>query len=409
MALARAVSKAALAASLVAASQALDQSLASCKLVAAAFRNTCAHGDYDTPAASVSSMASEAFACEGKPRCIPDGVVSGSTCTWERRLCVTCRVDDGVTKIRVQTNNLPPHCVTSTSIKAQSFDYEVDFNPKETHGTWKKTLNSQYQLNNAVCPISKQYDAEDLGVEELGEDTQESSNAMGIAVNGVAFQFANQIREDPCYPITESNEQPLDVCLGHNQRDSDSGMYHYHSVSPCINPAFLEDLTVSACSDHASCSASIADWAVSGFAGMATKTVIGVAKDGHVLYGPYDDAGALWETGSVDACSGAWSADQADYFYVGTRWHPYLVGCFGPANFPQLRDTPLFAQCSLNGMGQYAGDNNGTSFAAAWLSAGRRVARRPAFRGSALRAMPSSGQALIQERTAAAVLQDVVC
>ena len=33
------------------------------------------------------------------------------------------------------------------------------------------------------------------------------------------------------HPITITNEQPLDMCLGHNQRNSPSGMYHYHDVS----------------------------------------------------------------------------------------------------------------------------------------------------------------------------------
>ena len=71
---------------------------------------------------------------------------------------------------------------------------------------------------------------------------------MGIAINGVAFQFANQIQEDPVYPMTTLNEQPLDLCLGHNQQDSTSGMYHYHDVSPCINPDFLNGKIMSDCS-----------------------------------------------------------------------------------------------------------------------------------------------------------------
>ena len=74
------------------------------------------------------------------------------------------------------------------------------------------------------------YNTAAIGVVEYGAgcDTRpgscESINALGIATNGVAFQFANQIKEDPVYPITVTNEQPLDICLGHNQRDSDSGM-----------------------------------------------------------------------------------------------------------------------------------------------------------------------------------------
>ena len=344
---------------------AYGQSLSDCKAVAAKFLNTCEHGDYDTPATTVSEMASQSFACENKPKCIPDGTLDGTTCTWERRLCVTCRVDNGITKIRVQTNNLPNHCVQSTSVKPQNFDYEVIFNSVEKYGEWEKTIRTQTQLDNAVCPIVKRYDAGSLGIVELGE-VEESSNAMGIAINGIAFQFANQIREDPVYPITVLNEQPLDICLGHNQQDSESGMYHYHDVSPCINPDFLQGKTMSDCASHDDCKADIAKWALSGFDSMKTKTVIGIAKDGHVLYGPYDDNGQVWATSGVDACNGAWSTDQADYFYVSTQWHPYLVGCLGPANFPQNEDPSLYAQCSLNGMDQYivADDSETTTVAA---------------------------------------------
>ena len=35
----------------------------------------------------------------------------------------------------------------------------------------------------------------------------ESENAMGTAVNGVAFQFANQLQDDPVYPMNYTNEQ----------------------------------------------------------------------------------------------------------------------------------------------------------------------------------------------------------
>lgn len=40
-----------------------DQSLDDCKAVAAQFRNTCSHGDYDTPAANVEEMESTTETC----------------------------------------------------------------------------------------------------------------------------------------------------------------------------------------------------------------------------------------------------------------------------------------------------------------------------------------------------------
>jgi len=334
-------------------SHAYTQSLADCKAVAAKFRNTCVHDDYSKPATTVAGMASEKFDCPEKYKCIPGGTLGAdnSTCSWERRLCITCRRHGRVTKIRIQTNNLPDHCVKSTGVKAQNFDYEVPFNPKKTHGSWDVTFKTQQQLNLKVCSIKKQYDATTLGIVEHG--TEESENAMGFALNGVAFQFANQIKQDPVAPILESNEQPLDMCLGHTQQNSESGMYHYHDISPCINNKFLEGKTMGACVDDETCKKSVVDWALSGFATMKSKTVIGIGKDGHVLYGPYDDEGALWEPAEVDACNGAWSTDKQDYFYVSTRWHPYVVGCLGPSDFPHNADDKLYAECSTNGMTKY--------------------------------------------------------
>jgi len=223
-----------------------------------------------------------------------------------------------------------------------------------------KTSAFQGQLNKAVCPIAKRYDAPALGIVEHGDDAQESSNAMGFALNGVAFQFANQIQEDPVFPLTVTNEQPLDLCLGHNQQGSEngvqpSGMYHYHEVSPCLNANFLTGKVMSDCASNDSCRRDIVQWALSSFEDAKTKTVIGIAKNGHVLYGPYDGSGRLWQTSAVDACNGAWSSDLSDYFYVGTRWHPYLVGCMGPANSPHGFTPPLYANCSRNNMEQYVG------------------------------------------------------
>lgn len=349
---------------------AYDQSLSACKAIAAKFRNTCAHGDYDTPAVSVAGMEAEAFTCPSKPACIPAGTKTGADCTWQRRLCVTCREDGGVTKIRVQTNNLPDHCVQSIQIKEQEFDTEVVFNSKKVYGAsgWNKSPATQTQLNNAVCRISKNYNAAQLGIVEMGGtnrvSTKESVNSMGVAVNGVAFQFANQIREDPVYPITIVNEQPLDLCLGHNQRNAASGMYHYHAVSPCMMDGnFLTGRDMSDCASNAECHADKVAWALKGFEASQyrTQTVIGVAKDGHVLYGMYDSSGALWSTTTVDACNGVWDPTKQDYFYVATRWHPYLIGCMGPANQPHKNAAPLYAKCSLNGMERYVGSSLGSS------------------------------------------------
>ena len=68
---------------------------------------------------------------------------------------------------------------------------------------------------------------------------------------------------------------------------------------------------------------------------------IGIAKDGHPIYGPYDDSGNTWTSCNVDVCNGR--SFNGYYGYVATTFHPYFVGCWGPGNYPAFS-----AQCSTN-------------------------------------------------------------
>jgi hypothetical protein len=57
---------------------------------------------------------------------------------------------------------------------------------------------------------------------------------------------------------------------------------------------------------------------------------LGIAKDGHIIWGPYNAEGELWEDCDVDVCNGA--IVDGVYGYPSTRFFPYIVGCFGPGN-----------------------------------------------------------------------------
>lgn len=67
-----------------------------------------------------------------------------------------------------------------------------------------------------------------------------------------------------------------------------------------------------------------------------------MAKDGHVIFGPYNKDGELWSCDNVDACNGFVLPDGS-YGYAATTKFPYTVGCFGPA--PKLKNSVL-ASCS---------------------------------------------------------------
>ena len=100
-----------------------DNTLASCQDFASKFSNTCttATAFRDLPAVSVT-CTNNYGQCAGT-------VGRDGECTWDRKLCVTCRDDRGTIKIRVQTNGLPEFCYTSPrdTPTSQIVDYEVNW------------------------------------------------------------------------------------------------------------------------------------------------------------------------------------------------------------------------------------------------------------------------------------------
>jgi hypothetical protein len=75
--------------------------------------------------------------------------------------------------------------------------------------------------------------------------------------------------------------------------------------------------------------------------------VVGIAKDGHVIFGPYNANGELWACDDLDFCNGFFLTDTS-YAYASTTFFPYTVGCWGPAD-GQLGDfTP---SCTTNACG----------------------------------------------------------
>ena len=58
--------------------------------------------------------------------------------------------------------------------------------------------------------------------------------------------------------------------------------------------------------------------------------VIGIAKDGHPIYGPKDSTGTRFACGDTDLCNGKFFGD-GHYGYVSVETFPYVLGCYGPA------------------------------------------------------------------------------
>lgn len=63
--------------------------------------------------------------------------------------------------------------------------------------------------------------------------------------------------------------------------------------------------------------------------------IVGLAKDGHIIYGPYNKHAELWNCDDLDVCNGHWLEDGS-YGYGMTGFFPYTIGCWGPAPKPAL-------------------------------------------------------------------------
>ena len=59
---------------------------------------------------------------------------------------------------------------------------------------------------------------------------------------------------------------------------------------------------------------------------------IGLAKDGHLVWGPYKEDGNTWASCDVDVCNG--NTIRGQYGYVSSLTFPYFVGCWGPGTYP---------------------------------------------------------------------------
>mmetsp|Transcript_107713 Transcript_107713/g.246699 ORF Transcript_107713/g.246699 Transcript_107713/m.246699 type:complete len:402 (+) Transcript_107713:502-1707(+) len=337
-------------------------SLAKCLEVAAVFQNTCTEAP-NGPAASVSGMTGEQYSCSNVGMCA--GTASGTTCTWTRRLCVSCVESGGVVRIRLQTNGLPGHCYSSPVITPAELDVDFSaiFSPALDPSDPKEAPDSQVAVDSLLCDIQRHVTVpSSSGFQSHG--TQRLNTVSGVATTGTVILNQNSVEDvDPFYPSTWSevpsyNDAPekIDKCLGHPQAE---GMYHYHMISPC-----MLDLTARTggnlpCNSQQGC-ADIKAHAMAGFTASDGRVVVGVAKDGNIIYGPYDDDGG--PISGLDVCNGR--EIDGTYSYVGSETFPYYSGCFGPGNYPAFQPA-----CTTNGLAAYIASPAGATTAATTASA----------------------------------------
>jgi hypothetical protein len=178
----------------------------------------------------------------------------------------------------------------------------------------------------------------------------EWNGISAVLINGVAFfPSANLNNIDPYYPKawsgatgTQSEATMSDACLGHAGGD---GEYHYHIMTPCLfntNASYVDSI----CSTLSNCSSGIGSWALQGYSNNKALTVIGISKDGHPFFGPYDSNGILTNCSTIDACNGI-TQSNGSYAYYATETFPYGPSCWGPSVSPP----PYITSCSTNTCG----------------------------------------------------------
>ena len=324
-----------------------SNSLANCQTVASAFLTTTS-----STASNIVGTTGVNVTCSATGVVCP-GTTYGGVCVWQRKLSAVCRSANGIIKIRIQTNGLPPRCasVPQGTFVELNVDFEVNFNPDVSSLTsLNQNLNSVSSISQYMCTLTyPQTVPSASGFVNYG--TTGIDTATGVSVDGVMIYSPDSLNNvDPFYPPPGSSSESVDTCLAHCQA---AGVYHYHIGTGCmIN---LPAGSISACAST-SCISNIANYSIYGFYNYQSRTVIGIAKDGHVIYGPYLSANTLVTSG-FDICNGMFYDSIGNYAYFATSTYPYLVGCFGPGNYPACGPN-----CTTNGASSYSMSSYAAAF-----------------------------------------------
>lgn len=168
------------------------------------------------------------------------------------------------------------------------------------------------------------------------------NDVVGVALSGVVFLNGLYNNKDVYAPASNSiaNGNPIskDTCWG-AVHSGGNGAYHYNTISPCLFGTTIKTTQKTWCSEDPACKF---DNLLQNIDLSKAPEPIGVAKDGHIIYGPYKDAsGNLYKDCDVDMCSGIRLG--TGYAYIASTKFSYIAGCWGPSNSPSFYPT-----CSAN-------------------------------------------------------------
>ena len=225
-------------------------------------------------------------------------VVSGHV-TWPSRYHIALQGQ----RRTFSTNDLPSHATGTFPIPATDEAYQYDRNPNSI-----KSQDFDFDLPAVPAPAASPACA---------------PGAIGILITGsVLFNALDAPGRDAVAHETQ------DACQGHPQP---GGVYHYHSVSTCIDDKRLAD---------------------------GHSALVGYALDGFGIFGRYGEGGKLLSSADLDECHGhthaiPWDGKMVVMYHYHATWDfPYTVGCMRGAY-------SMADMLKISGVGQGPGGGGG--------------------------------------------------
>ena len=241
---------------------------------------------------------------------------------------------------------MPTHCYGSSyDSKAgfpedQNIDFEVKWNMdlRDSKLNYDSVFDEKNLVDKLLCDplrLDSKYMFSDYYYFSRGEN---QNHVAGYAFDNVPIFNAlivdnhSDSTESVCstedcdtidyHDALEAEVDIMDECLTY--ADKTTGALHYRSVSHCMktfNTLLTGTDAPQLCKDSPGkrCTKEPFKWALeSGDSFKKTELMdIGLARDGHVIKGPYNENGELWTCDEIDICNGTFLSDGS-YAYVAT-------------------------------------------------------------------------------------------